>query len=139
MFYSFSTLLLLISSSINAKNRNNKVEHSKDYARHSLNPTSIPEIWEDGLRTTASKENYEWWYFDAHLSDGSTVVITFMTKSAITLGDDLSPSILLNIDRPNGTKIAKSIKINKKYFSASKEKCEVKFGGNYFKGNLENY
>ena len=45
-----------------------------------LGATEIVETWEDGLRADVNRGFFEWWYFDAHLDDGSTVVITFMTK-----------------------------------------------------------
>ncbi|MDZ4957364.1 hypothetical protein GNF51_16640, partial [Clostridium perfringens] len=33
-----------------------------------------PAIWEDGIRIDTSSGKFEWWYFDAHLDDGTTVV-----------------------------------------------------------------
>jgi hypothetical protein len=47
---------------------------------YNLNESNTPEKWEDGIRTSGEKGTYEWWYFDAHLDDGSTVVIVFFTK-----------------------------------------------------------
>ena len=34
------------------------------------------ELWEDGLRT-AKRNQYEWWYMDAKLDDGSVIVAYF--------------------------------------------------------------
>ena len=50
--------------------------------------------YEDGLRTTNQNKEYEWWYFDAKLDDGSIAVVyfwkikafkDFMTKEAETI------------------------------------------------------
>jgi len=50
------------------------------YNKLNLKQGSTPEIWEDGIRTGGVKGTYEWWYFDTHLDDGSTMVIIFFTK-----------------------------------------------------------
>ncbi|WP_119326236.1 hypothetical protein [Companilactobacillus musae] len=54
-----------------------------DYLK--LNLTKDVEPWEDGLRTNIKELNYEWWYFDAHLSDGSDLVVTFYDKSMLRI------------------------------------------------------
>ena len=51
---------------------------SDDYKRFNLKETNAPEKWEDGMRSTGGKGTYEWWYFDAHLEDGSILVIVFL-------------------------------------------------------------
>ena len=35
----------------------------KDYKRLGVKP-GTPELWEDALRTTGKKGEFEWWYFD---------------------------------------------------------------------------
>jgi hypothetical protein len=37
------------------------------------------ELWEDGRRIPElyKPENFEWWYFDAQLTDGRTLVLVF--------------------------------------------------------------
>ena len=35
------------------------------------------ELWEDGLRTEGERNQYEWWYMDAKLDDGSVIVAYF--------------------------------------------------------------
>jgi hypothetical protein len=52
----------------------------EDFARLGLDPDSV-QPWEDGLRTDTGPGSYEWWYFDAHLDDGSSLVIMFYTKA----------------------------------------------------------
>jgi hypothetical protein len=49
--------------------------------RDGLTETVAP--WEDGLRAETGPGHFEWWYFDAHLDDGSTAVIVFATKSLL--------------------------------------------------------
>ena len=34
-------------------------------------------LWEDGLRTSGDRNEFEWWYFDAKLDDGSVLVTYF--------------------------------------------------------------
>ena len=38
------------------------------------------ELFEDGLRTKLVKGDYEWWYYDAHFTNGSKAVVIFYTK-----------------------------------------------------------
>jgi hypothetical protein len=59
-----------------------------DYERLKISPDHIAQ-WEDGARTDNSRGTYEWWYFDAHLDDGSKLVIVFMNKDLATPGKPL--------------------------------------------------
>src|SRR5207248_1251177 len=65
------------------------------------------EQWEDGMRTDGGKGTYEWWYFDAHLNDGSKVVIDFFTKDLVDVGSPLRPLIRFTFDRPDGSHLEK--------------------------------
>lgn len=50
-----------------------RVEYDQaDFARRGVNPLRI-EDWEDGRRTPQTEQHYEWWYFDAVLTDGTKV------------------------------------------------------------------
>jgi hypothetical protein len=119
--------------------QNNLVELSGNYAKYNLNESNIPEKWEDGIRTSGEKGTYEWWYFDAHLDDGSTIVIVFFTKFMTNINKSLTPLVTLNIDKADGTKIEKSFIGDPDHFFASKDSCNVKIGKNYFVGNLKTY
>ncbi|OJV75570.1 MAG: hypothetical protein BGO34_01090 [Bacteroidia bacterium 44-10] len=112
---------------------------STDFAALGLKPTNIPEVWEDGMRTTGEKGNLEWWYFDTHLDDGTIIVATYSTKNPASANIGLKPFISLVITRADGSVIKKELEYEKEDFSASKEKCDVKIGKNYFRGNLEKY
>lgn len=129
--------LIFISVNIFAQNKTAYV--SDDYAKYNLKPGNIPELWEDGIRTDGVKGTYEWWYFDAHLDDGSTIVIVFYTKPFTQIKKGLIPFISINIDRPDGTSIKKAHYEKVKNFSASDKTCDVQIGDNYFKGNLKEY
>jgi hypothetical protein len=51
-----------------------------DYQRYGIAKGEIA-AWEDGFRTRpGGPGTFEWWYFDAVLDDGSTLVINFMAK-----------------------------------------------------------
>jgi len=46
-----------------------------EYTALGLSDTIVPR--EDGRRTTPSPENFEWWYFDGLLDDGTVLVVWF--------------------------------------------------------------
>src|SRR2546423_3288344 len=56
-----------------------RADRPEDYTRLGIDPSPIA-AHEDGMRTDGGKGSYEWWYFDAHLDDGSTLVVVFYTK-----------------------------------------------------------
>ncbi|HWX27149.1 MAG TPA: hypothetical protein VNZ53_06895 [Steroidobacteraceae bacterium] len=45
-----------------------------DYQKLGIDPAAGAQF-EDGQRIDTEKGRYEWWYFDAHLDDGATVVV----------------------------------------------------------------
>lgn len=51
----------------------------EDYARLGLK-RGVIEPWEDGMRTSGGRGSFEWWYFDSHLDDGTSLVITFANQ-----------------------------------------------------------
>ena len=95
--------------------------------------------WEDGLRTDSTPGTYEWWYFDAHLDDGSTLVVVFHTKPFTGTNGPLSPVVQVDLVRPDGTKVSKTVALPADQFSASKERCDVSIGKNRFEGDLHEY
>ncbi len=130
-------VLILLISNLFAQNK--PAYLSGDYKKFGLKQGNVPEKREDGIRTGGKKGTYEWWYFDAHLNDGTTVVIVFYTKPFTEIKKGLIPFISINIDRPDGTSIKKAHYGKVEEFSASKDSCNVIIGKNYFAGNLKNY
>ena len=98
-----------------------------------------PEIWEDGLRAAPKPGNFEWWYFDAHFDDGSTAVVVFLTKSLLDRSSALKPAVSITITRPDGKKLSSVAMIQPSEFSASKERCYVRAGESWVRGDLCNY
>ena len=101
--------------------------------------TETVALWEDGLRADTGRGSFEWWYFDAHFEDGSTAVIVFATKPLLERSGPLKPNVSLTITRPDGTKIMQFPIFPAHQFSASKEKCDVRIGPNWTRGNLHRY
>jgi len=59
-----------------------------DCARLNLERDAVAP-WEDGARTDNRRGTYEWWYFEAHLDDGSSLVAVFMNKDLAAPNDPL--------------------------------------------------
>ncbi|MAJ44616.1 MAG: hypothetical protein CMF96_07730 [Candidatus Marinimicrobia bacterium] len=93
------------------------------------------KIWEDGKRTNSKNGEYEWWYFDAKLDDGSVIVAYFWTLSAIK---ELF-YIGVNYNHPDGTEYKKIKFFNKKDIFINKEQCDLKYDENIFTGDLQRY
>jgi hypothetical protein len=68
-----------------------------DYERFNLARDAVAP-WEDGARTDNRRGTYEWWYFDAHLDDGSSLVVVFMNKDLTSPNDPLTPTIRIDLD-----------------------------------------
>jgi hypothetical protein len=77
-----------------------------DYNRLGISPVAVAEF-EDGQRIGMEKGRYEWWYFDAHLDDGATVVVVFYTKPNVSPNGPLAPRITINLTLPDGRSFVK--------------------------------
>jgi hypothetical protein len=76
---------------------------AQDYTALGIAPQPVARR-EDGMRTTGEKDTYEWWYFDTHLDDGSSLVVVFYTKPFIEgVGKGLAPYVSVELDRPDGS------------------------------------
>jgi predicted secreted hydrolase len=98
-------------------------------AHEGLSATTI-EPWEDGLRAPTGPGYFEWWYFDAHLDDGSTAVITYLTKPFLARKGGLSPVVGITITPPDGRRLSILKPYSPAQFSAEKELCSVRIGPN---------
>src|SRR6202161_4573420 len=105
-----------------------------DYRRLGLDAESVA-AWEDGLRTDTGPGSYEWWYFDAHLDDGSSLVIVFYTKSPLSPDHPLEPYVTVHLDRPGAETQKFESHGRPDQFSASSDGCDVHIAGNTFRGD----
>lgn len=112
---------------------------TKDTDYKKLNITNEIKIWEDGHRTNGKIGEYEWWYFDSKLDDGSSLVIIFFTNPITTYGTGYAPYVSFDLKRPDGTYISHECHPLKKDYFFSKDCCDVRIGNSYIKGNLNEY
>jgi hypothetical protein len=101
--------------------------------------SETPVVWEDGLRADTGPGSFEWWYFDAHCKDGSTAVIVYATKPLLERRGPLKPNLALTITRPDGVKLGRFVIYPAGQFSASQERCDVKMGPGWARGDLHTY
>jgi hypothetical protein len=88
---------------------------------------------EDGLHVSLdTKGAYEWWYFDAHLETGHTIVV-FFYRANPNPGLGGKPGVEIVILRPDGNKTQVFIPYRKSDFTAARDKPEVRIGKNYMK------
>jgi hypothetical protein len=110
----------------------------EDYTRMGIE-RGVIKPWEDGMRTDGSPGTYEWWYFDAHLDDGTRLVVVFQTKQFTDLDKPISPVIRIDLTLPGGTLLQQMVEPDAETFSASAESCEVHIGDSVFAGDLHTY
>jgi hypothetical protein len=109
-----------------------------DYARLGLARGDI-KPWEDGARTDDRPGTYEWWYFDAHLDDGTKIVVVFMDKDLTTPQKPLEPTIRVNLDLADGRSLERFVTFDPARWSSAKDHADVRIGDNRFSGDLHTY
>jgi hypothetical protein len=95
--------------------------------------------WEDGARTDNRRGTYEWWYFDAHLDDGSKLVVVFMNKDLTTPNKPLAPRIRVSLDLADGRSFEKIADFPAGSWTSAKDRADVRIGVNRFRGDLHTY
>jgi hypothetical protein len=110
----------------------------EDFRRWGVTPGTV-QPWEDGMRTKPADKSFEWWYLDASLADGSSVVLTFMTKDTMNFGTKLAPWVSLEITDANGKTTTHRVDAEASEFSAATDHCDVHIGKNYVTGDLHRY
>ncbi|MDB5539234.1 MAG: hypothetical protein JWQ89_961 [Devosia sp.] len=113
-------------------------DRPEDFVNLGIEPDRI-QPFEDGMRTKGGPGGYEWWYFDSHLSDGSSLVIVFYTKEMMNPGGPLAPLVTLQLDRPGRAPVFLEARVPPAEFSASRDRCDVRIGQNTFRGDLHDY
>ena len=89
------------------------------------------QLSEDGLHIDMNKRGvYEWWYFDAHLENGYTVVVFFHAKNPNPGPTQGKTGIEFVLVKPDGNRIQKFVKYSKSKFTAATSKPEVTIGPN---------
>jgi hypothetical protein len=109
-----------------------------DYERLGLARDAIAP-WEDGARTDNRRGTYEWWYFDSHLDDGSSLVVVFMNKDLASPNDPLTPTIRIDLDLADGRSYQKLVTLPPDSWQASTSGADVRIGENRFTGDLHTY
>jgi hypothetical protein len=113
------------------------VTDEKDLAQKGI--TTSVEVWEDGLRADTGRGFFEWWYFDAHLDSGETLVVVFMTKPLLERKGSLKPNLRMTLTRPDGVVLSETPIFPAEAFSASKQGCDVRIGPSWVRGDLLSY
>ena len=83
---------------------------------------------DDGLHMD-KKGMYEWWYFDAHLDSGHTIVVFFHASNP-NPGLEGKTGIEIVLLRPDGKRVQKFFPYRKSDFAAARDKPEVTIGKN---------
>jgi len=109
-----------------------------DYERLGLSRDTVA-VWEDGARTDGGRGTFEWWYFDAHLDDGATLVVVFMSKDFTQPRKPLAPMVRINLDLPDGRSLQKVQRFAPESYSAATDHADVRIGDNRFEGDLHRY
>lgn len=85
---------------------------------------------DDGLHIDMGKRGlYEWWYFDAHLDSGHTLVVFFYAANP-NPGMQAKPGVEIVLLNPDGKRIQKFFTYPRSDFSASPHLPEVTIGRN---------
>ena len=109
-----------------------------DYKKFGVKPNTV-EVWEDGLRGSEKPNNseWEWWYFDAIMDDGTSLIIQFLNPALLL--PNRAPAVNFQITTPDGKHHRTILESTPDEDSFGEGKCDVHFGRNSFVGDLKNY
>ena len=111
----------------------------EDYKRLDVNPLEV-EVWEDGFRGDFGKDNWEWWYFDCILDDGTNAVIQFFSDTRTLVKHKKPwPRFKIKVTLPDGTMYEEDPTFNLEECFWGDDKCDVRYGNHHFIGDLEEY
>ena len=109
----------------------------EDFQKLGIHPTQISQK-EDALHTNGKFGEYEWWYFDAKLEDGSSLVIVFYSQPVTASNFSYAPSMTFSLTK-DGQHFFDSKGFAYKDCSFSRETCNIKLGESTFEGDLKDY
>ncbi|MCF2143113.1 MAG: hypothetical protein K9W42_05380 [Candidatus Heimdallarchaeota archaeon] len=75
----------------------------------------------------AKRDNFEWWYFDARLDNGFTVIVFFHARNHLTRKTEIEVTIY----NPEGSKKSYHFPFQTQEFKASRKKTDIKLRNNY--------
>ena len=121
---------------MNEKHAARLASHQEDYQYLKLSQEIVP--WEDGHRTNGKFGEYEWWYFDAKLEDGSSLVIVFYSQPVTAADFSYAPSMTFSLTK-DGSHFTDSKAFSIQEYFFDKSRCRVKLGKSIFEGDLHTY
>ena len=95
-------------------------------------------LWEDGHRTNGRFGEYEWWYFDGRMDDGSSLVIIYYSQPVTAVAPAHAPSVTFSLTRGE-RHIQDSVTAKAKDCLFDRNKCKVKVGNSFCEGDLHDY
>ncbi len=113
-------------------------DRPQDYQRLGIQPGRAA-VWEDGVRTEGKRGEFEWWYFDAKLDGGASLVLDYHTTPLAHLKNEYAPFAKLSLTYPDGKEIVDVVWATAAQSSFSKEKCDFRIGACTFSGDLKTY
>lgn len=88
------------------------------------------DLADDGMHMEKDQRGmYEWWYFDAHLDSGHTIVVFFHASNP-NPGLTGKTGIEIVLLRPDGKRVQRFFLCDKAKFTAARDKPEVTIGRN---------
>lgn len=117
------------------------MDRPEDFEALKINPDHI-EKWEDSRRNKDSAAgNWEWWYFDTILDDGTKAVIQFFTKAGMKNieKDGDVPSVTIKITTPEGKLYEEELLVKREECSFGTQQCDVHLGSSFCTGDFREY
>ncbi len=108
-----------------------------DYQRLGIEKNLVSKR-EDGLRTNGKFGEYEWWYFDAKLEGGYSLVIIYYSQPVTAVSPGYAPCVSFSLTG-GGFEIMEEVSFNVNQCYFDRQECNVKIGNNYIRGDLKNY
>ncbi|NTA19370.1 MULTISPECIES: lipocalin-like domain-containing protein [Agrobacterium tumefaciens complex] len=97
----------------------------------------VPQTWEDGLRLPKpyAPGAYEWWYADAHFSNGYFCIVAHN----IQINADGEPCAFIRLDiAKDGKKLSEQkIPVNSRELQLTETHCDVRMGPHFFRSEGE--